>query len=124
MNFMATLFLIGQIVLGIYFIHAGLNHFRHLEMMTGYAASKKMPSPKLSVVVSGLMLLLGGLGILFQTQLVWSYGPLVAFLVLAAFMVHPYWKDADAGMKMANMVNFQKNLALAAALFMLLGLQG
>ena len=105
MNFMATLFLIGQIVLGIYFIHAGLNHFRHLEMMTGYAASKKLPMPKLSVVVSGLMLLLGGLGILFQTQLVWSYGLLIAFLVLAAFFVHAFWRDQDPNMKMGNMVN-------------------
>lgn len=119
---MGTLFLIGQIVLGIYFIHAGLNHFRHLEMMAGYTASKKVPSPKLAVIVTGLMLLLGGLGVLFQYNLVWAYGLLIAFLVLSAFLMHAFWHEQDPNMKMASQINFQKNIALAAALMMLLAL--
>ncbi|MFA4844987.1 MAG: DoxX family membrane protein [Patescibacteria group bacterium] len=120
---MQTLFLIGQIVLGIYFIKAGLNHFTQLEGMAGYTASKKVPAPKLAVVVTGLMLLLGGVGVLFQYNLVWTYGLLVAFLVLAAFTMHAFWRDEDQNIKMMSRVNFQKNLALAAALLMLLALQ-
>lgn len=121
---METLFLIGQIVLGVYFILSGVKHFMHLEMLTGYAASKKMPTPKFAIVVTGIMMLFGGLGVLFQFELVWSYGLLIAFLVLAAFMMHPYWKDSDASTKMSNRINFEKNLGLAAALLMLLVLQG
>ncbi|MBI5794131.1 DoxX family protein [Candidatus Uhrbacteria bacterium] len=120
---MQTLFLIGQIVLGVYFIKAGLHHFTQLEGMAGYAASKHVPAPKLAVGVTGLMLLLGGVGVLFQFQLVWAYGLLIAFLVLAAFTMHRFWVEQDPNMKMANQVNFQKNLALAAALLMLLWLQ-
>ncbi|MBI4437892.1 DoxX family protein [Candidatus Uhrbacteria bacterium] len=120
---MQTLFLIGQVVLGVYFIQAGLTHLTKLDMLSGYAASKNVPAPKLAVGVTGLMLLLGGVGVLFQYQLVWAYGFLVAFLVLAAFTMHRYWADQDPNMKMSNRVNFQKNLALAAALIMLLALQ-
>ena len=82
---MQTLFFLGQIVLGAYFIMAGTRHFTNLAGMTGYATSKKLPMPKLSVIVSGLALWLGGLGVLFQYSLVWAYGLLVAFLVLSAF---------------------------------------
>lgn len=121
---MSSLFLLGQIVLGAYFIHTGLQHFMKLPMMTGYASSRKLPAPKLGVLVSGLVMLVGGLGVLFQYELAWAYGLLAAFLVLAAFLMHNFWVDQDPNMKMANMVNFQKNLALAAALAMLLVLQG
>src|SRR3989338_2964726 len=117
-----TLFIIGQIMLGAYFILSGFNHFAKLGDMTGYAASKKLPSPKLAVIVSGLVLVLGGLGILLQFHLAWAYGVLIAFLVLAALLMHNFWADKDAGMKMSNLINFQKNLALAAALLMLLSL--
>ncbi|MBI4435554.1 DoxX family membrane protein [Candidatus Uhrbacteria bacterium] len=121
---MTSLFLLGQIVLGVYFIQAGIMHFMKLPMMTGYATSRKLPAPKLAVVVSGLVLLAGGLGVLFQYQLAWAYGVLAVFLALAALLMHNFWVDQDPSMKMGNMVNFQKNLALAGALFMLLALQG
>lgn len=120
---MSTLFLLGQIVLGVFFLVSGVMHFAKLKDMTAYAKMKRLPLPSLSVAVSGLVLILGGAGVLFQGALAWSYGLLIAFLVLAAFLMHGFWSVKDAQMKMADMVNFQKNLALAAALLMLLVLQ-
>lgn len=70
-----------------------------------------------------MVMMLGGVGVLFQVALPWAYGALAAFLVLAAFTMHAFWTDKDPQTKMANMVNFQKNLALAAAITMLLVLQ-
>lgn len=119
---MSNLFLLGHIVLGVYFITSGLGHFTKLEAIAGYAGSKKVPSPKLAVLVTGAIMVLGGLGILFQYALVWAYTLLIAFLFLASFLMHPFWKDTDPNTKMMNRVNFQKNLALAAALLMLLAL--
>lgn len=119
---MPTLFFLGQIVLGVYFIMAGTRHFTNLAGMTGYAASRKLPMPRFSVIVSGLALWLSGLGVLFQYNLVLAYGLLIAFLVLSAFLVHAFWIDQDPNVKMGNQVNFQKNLALASALMMLLAL--
>lgn len=116
---MDTLFLIGQIVLGVYFVVSGVNHFMNVQGMTGYAASKGLPMPKGGVLVTGAMLLLGGLGILFQMYLNVAYGLLIAFLVAAAFTMHNFWKAKDPQSKMADMIQFQKNLALASALLML-----
>lgn len=58
---MEVLLLIGRLAFGLYFLYNGLNHFRKLEMMTGYSASMKVPQPRLAVIVTGLMLLFGGL---------------------------------------------------------------
>ena len=58
---MATAFLIGRIIVGLYFISSGIRHFTHLKMMAGYAGSKGVPMPQIGVPVSGLLLLLGGL---------------------------------------------------------------
>lgn len=120
---MEILFLVGRIVLGLFFFMMGMMHFMKMRDMTAYASMKGLPMPSLSVAVTGMVLALGGAGVLFQFALVWSYGALVAFLVLAAFLMHNFWAAKDAQTKMNDMVNFQKNLALAAALLMLLTLQ-
>ena len=33
-------FLIGRIIFGVYYLHAGIRHFTHVNMMAGYAGSK------------------------------------------------------------------------------------
>lgn len=120
---MQILFTIGQVILGLYFLMMGLMHFMKMKNMTAYASMKGLPMPALSVAMTGMILALGGAGVLFQFALVWSYGALIAFLVSAAFLMHNFWAVKDPQMKMNDMVNFQKNLALAAALLMLITLQ-
>ncbi len=46
---MNVAFLIGRIIVGLYFISSGVRHFTHLQMMAGYAASKKVPMTKIAV---------------------------------------------------------------------------
>jgi uncharacterized membrane protein YphA (DoxX/SURF4 family) len=117
---MSNLFLVGQIVLGLYFIMAGLPHFTKAKGMIDYATFKKLPMPAASVYVTGIVLVLGGVGILFQMYLNWAYGLLAAFLVVAAVTVHNFWTEKDAQAKMTSMIMFQKNIAIAAALVMLM----
>jgi uncharacterized membrane protein YphA (DoxX/SURF4 family) len=117
---MEIAFLIGRIVLGIYYLFNAANHFMQLEMMTGYTASKGVPAPKLAVAGSGLVLFLGGLSILLGYQPYIGAILVVIFLVPVAFMMHNFWAVDDQQMKMAEMVNFLKNLALAASALMFL----
>lgn len=117
---MSNLFLIGQIILGVYFIAAGIPHFTKAKGMIDYATFKKIPAPAAGVYVSGAILVLGGLGILFQMNLAWAYSALAVFLVIAAVTVHNFWTEKDAQAKMTSMIMFQKNIAIAAALIMLM----
>jgi len=119
---MEILFLIGRIVLGAYYLFNAFNHFRNLEMMTGYAASKGVPSPRLAVAGTGVLLLLGGLSILLGYQPTIGVLLIVIFLVPVAFMMHNFWAVQDPQMKMAEVVNFMKNIALAASALMFLAI--
>lgn len=119
---MSAIVLIGRILFALLFINSGINHLTKLEAMTGYAKYKKLPAAKLGVVLSGLMILAGGLFILLG---VWvDLGGLLIgiFGILAAFIFHNFWKETDATAKMNETVAFFKDLALAGAALILFGL--
>lgn len=99
---------------------SGLMHFVRTKDMAGWVASKKLPAASAGVYISGVVLILGGLGIMTQMYLPYAYGGLIAFLVIAAVTLHNFWADTDPQQHAANMIQFQKNIALAAALLMLL----
>jgi len=115
-----ALLYIGRILFGGYFILGGINHFTKLEMMAGYAKSKGAPLPTLSVAFSGLLLLIGGLSVMFNIFIVAGLASLILFLVPVTLIMHQFWKIQDAQAKMSEMVNFLKNFALLGAVFMLL----
>lgn len=119
---MTTLFLIGRAVLGLYYLYSGLNHLTKHKMMTGYAQSMGVPTPGLAVVVTGLMLIAGGLSILLGAYVRVGLALIVIFLVPVAFKMHAFWKVQDPMMRGGQMANFMKNLALAASTLMLLAI--
>ena len=118
----STVFFIGRLLLGGYFVFGGFNHFKMLTMMSGYAQSKGVPLPKAAVAFSGVLLWIGGLSILFGIYPTFGAVALVLFLVPVTFMMHAFWKIQDAHMKMGEMVNFTKNLALLGAALLLLSI--
>lgn len=119
---MEIAFLIGRIVLGIYYLFNASNHFMRLDMLTGYAGSKGVPAPRLAVAGSGAILGLGGLSILLGFQPVIGVALIVIFLVPVALMMHNFWTVEDPQMKMVEMTQFMKNMALAASALMFLAI--
>lgn len=119
---MDYLFLLGRVLFGGFFVLSGLKHLTGLAGMTGYAQMKKVPAAKFGVIVSGLMILLGGIGVITGIYTTISLWLIIIFLVLVTFKMHAYWAVTDVNMKMAEQVNFKKNLALLGAALMLLAL--
>ncbi len=122
MDYTPYLVLVGRVLLGLYFVRSGVNHLRHSGMLTGYAASKGVPMPKLAVPVTGLLMLLGGLGVLLGYMTTWAVGALVLFLVPTTLMMHQFWKVADPMARMGEEINFYKNMGLTGAILMLLAI--
>ena len=116
----AIIFLIGRIMFGGYFVMMGFNHFKNHQMLTGYSASKKVPMPSIAVYISGLLILLGGIGIISRMYPVISLALIIAFLLSVSFMIHSYWKNSDPMEKMVDMTHFFKNMALIGAALMLI----
>lgn len=117
---MAYLFLIGRILYGGFFVMAGINHFMNATAMAGYAGSKGLPAPRLGVLASGAIMVLGGLSILSGFRPEWGVLLLTLFLLPATFIFHNFWADTDPMARMNNMIHFQKNVALMGAAWMLL----
>jgi uncharacterized membrane protein YphA (DoxX/SURF4 family) len=83
--------------------------------MTGYAQYKKVPAAKLSVIVTGLMILVGGIFIVLGLYADLGSLLIAAFLIPTALLMHAFWKETDATAKMNETVGFFKDLSLAGA---------
>ena len=112
---MDILLVIGRVLFALIFINSGIAHITKMQAMTGYAQFKKVPAPKLAVIVTGLMIIIGGLYIAFGVYADLGALLLAVFLVLTAFMMHNFWTIADAQAKQSETINFFKNLSLAGA---------
>ena len=113
---MDTIILIGRILFGGFFLFGALNHFfMGRAGMVQYAGFKGVPSPTLAVVGSGVLLLVGGVSILFDYQPVIGAAALVLFLISTSVMIHDFWKVEDPTQKAGEMTNFMKNMALMGA---------
>jgi len=120
---MNILFLIGRIIFGGYFIYSAYSHFSHVANMAAYAGSKGVPAPQLAIIVTGLLLLIGGISVILGAYPSVGLICLIVFLVPVTFMMHAFWADSDPMAKMGNVVNFGKNLALVGALLMMFAIR-
>lgn len=121
---MDILLVIGRVLFALIFITSGIAHLTKLKDMTGYAQFKKVPAPKLAVIVTGLMLIIGGLYIVFGVYADLGALLLALFLVPTAFMMHNFWTIQDPQAKQGEMINFFKNLSLAGAALIIFVLVG
>lgn len=69
----------------------GINHFRNLEMLAGYARSKSTPAPEVAVAGTGVLLLLGGLSTVLGAYPVIGVILLVIFLLGVSIKIHNFW---------------------------------
>lgn len=109
---MDFLFLTSRILIGGYFIWHAYNHLVKGSHMVGYAKSKKVPQPQLAISLSGILILLGGLGILFWTQVQYSVLAIALFLIPVSFIMHAFWQEKDPHAKMMEQTQFTKNMAI------------
>lgn len=117
-------FLVGRLVFGAVLGFMGLNHFTGLDGMSGYAASKGAPAPRVAVVASGLVLVGGGLSVALGVF------PLLGGLALAAFflavtpVMHDFWTVEDPEQRQSEMTDFLKNATLFGAALVFAALAG
>lgn len=113
---------IGQILFALIFINSGIGHLTKRDAMAGYAKYKKVPAAKLAVIVTGLMILIGGVYVALGIYADLGALLIAIFLLPTAFMMHPFWKETDATAKMNETVAFFKDLSLAGAALIIFAL--
>jgi len=103
---------LGRAIFGGYFAYNGVNHFLNSGMLTEYARSKGTPMPAAAVAVSGAMLIAGGLSLVTGTRPKIGAALISAFLLGVSPKIHNFWDVEDEQQRMAEFVNFMKNMAL------------
>lgn len=82
-------------------------------MIAGFAQSRGVPSARLAALVSGAMLVLGGLGIILGVYIEVAVWLLIIFLLVAAFSIHKFWA-LPPEQKMGEMMSFMRNTLILA----------
>ena len=116
---MDVLVLIGRILFVVLFLGSALGHLTRAKGMAQYAGAKGVPAPLAATYGSGVLLLVGGLMVLLGVWADLGALLLVIFLLPTAVLMHAFWKEGDAGARQLEMVQFNKDLALAGAALML-----
>jgi putative oxidoreductase len=106
---------LGRALFGGYFLYNGINHFVNRRMMSDYARSKQVPAAALAVPASGALIMLGGLSVLTGVQPKIGASLIATFLLSVSPQMHDFWNVEDPQQRMAEMVNFTKNMALVGA---------
>ena len=113
--------LIARILFAAIFLASSIGHLTQAEGMAGYAKSVGVPAPKLSVIVSGVLMLVGAVSIVLG---VWGdLGSLLIFVAVApiALLMHQFWK-AEGEARMNEQIQFNKTLSLAGGALALFAL--
>jgi putative oxidoreductase len=108
--------LVARLLLSVMFLRSGYKHLVQVKPMAAYARSAKVPAAETAVVVTGLMLLAGGLSLLLGVHPRIGAGLLFVFLVVVAFWMHAYWRVSDPMQRAGQEAQFWKNLTLAGAM--------
>ncbi len=113
--------LVGRLLFGLVFVFQGVNHFQNVDYMSGYAESKGIPAARLLTVVSGVMLVLGGLAVAAGAYATLGAAAIAVFLLVATPLMHDFWavpEDQAEG----EMTHFLKNLELLGAALVVLAI--
>ncbi|MGH9442563.1 MAG: DoxX family protein [Thermoanaerobaculia bacterium] len=114
---MKTAFVLGRLIVGFFYLFAGLNLFLQRSTAAGFAASHDVPLPELAVPVAAAFLLIGGASLLLGWKPAVGIAAIVLFFAPVTFYMHPFWKEAGPE-RLNDSMNFLKNLALLGSALM------
>lgn len=112
---MDIVFLIGRILFAALFLGSAMGHLSQTDAMAAYAESRGVPMARLNVRASGVLLVLGAVSVLVGLWGDLGALLLLVFLLPTAVLMHGFWSETDSTARQMEMVQFQKDLALAGS---------
>jgi len=106
----APLVLLGRFLFVLIFLMSGPRHF--LSQTIAYAASQGVPLASISVPISGVLAVAGGLSILLGYRARIGAWLIVLFLVGVTPLMHKFWGVTDPMMYQIQFVMFMKNVSM------------
>jgi uncharacterized membrane protein YphA (DoxX/SURF4 family) len=143
MSFHGFAGLVGQVLIGAFFVIAGVNQFFNLDQMKAYASAKKVPAAGIVIPIVATLLAISGFAILLDPVVgrdLLLYGAVIGAVstLVITIIMHDFWRmatpddhlmavdgsDGEAAKMLPPQDNeifhFIKNLALIGGVLLLL----
>jgi putative oxidoreductase len=102
--------LLGRFLFVAIFLMAGPNHFSRQTI--AFAASQGVPLASVTVPLSGILAIAGGLSILLGYRAKLGAWLIALFLIPVTLLMHKFWAVPDPMMQQIQMVLFMKNVSI------------
>jgi uncharacterized membrane protein YphA (DoxX/SURF4 family) len=107
--------LAGRTLFVAIFVMSGIAHLAKYDEMVAYARQSGAPLPELTVPLTGLMIMAGGVMLLLGAWMDLGALLIALFLLPTAFYMHAFWTIDDPMVRAVQQAHFMKNVALAGA---------
>ena len=109
----------GRLLFAGFLIVFGLRQVIATETVVRFFAAKGVPGPRPVSVVTGLMILLGGVFVVLGWHRFVGAGLIFLALFPAGWALHRFWSEPDSAAQQNDLAHFLKTLALVGgALFL------
>lgn len=112
----------GRILFVIYFILMGSSHLLNFREHSALLRRKGVPLPIAATILTVVMMVGGGVLVLFDWHR--SIGAWLLFGIIfpAPFFLHHFWNETESYSRLSEFAHFIKDISLAGAALLLLSL--
>lgn len=118
-----VLLIVGRVLLGGFFIVAGIQHFFILPAVTAMMTARGVPAAQLVLIVGSIYQIVAGLLVVFNLFAGWAAIALVFFTVVATIMFLNFW-DMEGPARNGARSGFEANVGIIGGLLMVASLSG
>ena len=116
----AIVSLVSRLMIAAIFLMSAVgNKIPKFNDVVGYMAAEGVPLPNVALVGAIVVLIIGSLSVIAGFRIRIGTGLLLAFLVLATYFFHDFWKF-EGQERQLQMIQFMKNLSLMGTLLFLM----
>ncbi len=111
---------IGRILFVSYFVAMGTSHLLKFREHSAHLARKGVPLPRAATILTVIMMVGGGILVLFNWHPGLGGALLFGIIFPAPFYLHRFWNETDWYMRLSEFAHLMKDLSLAGAALILL----
>ncbi|HVU21169.1 MAG TPA: DoxX family protein [Rhizomicrobium sp.] len=116
--------LLGRLALAWFFLSEAYTRATQWDANVSLMAMLNLPVAPLLLAIALIVMILGGLALLFGYHTRHGAMLLFGFVVVATFLMHDYWHLNNAAERASDYEVFARNIAIAGGLLMVIGLGG
>jgi putative oxidoreductase len=110
----------GRILFSIYFILMGSSHLLKFREHAALLGRKRVPFPAAATILTIVMMVGGGVLVLFNWHKSIGAALLFGIIFPAPFFLHHFWNETESYSWLSEFAHFIKDLSLAGAALLLL----